>query len=164
MTEKQPCYTILCAFRCLIKLFRPEVFNINRVRNYLFLKNYGTSERAVSHNVLSTALHCSLPSKFLCYNNYFELLPIVSSAFNIDSFKMYVQKNDTCTRNHSLVWISKKCYYYKRRDMRGNEIQVGHRKKWILRLSFEDLDTRGSYSTSGPMRFNRWRGVKSKRK
>ena len=33
------------------------------VKNYLFLKNFVTSEGAFSHNVL-TALHCSLPSKF----------------------------------------------------------------------------------------------------
>ena len=38
------------------------------VRNYLFLKNYITSEGAISFSqcvILSTALHCLLPSKFV---------------------------------------------------------------------------------------------------
>ena len=40
------------------------------VENNFSLENYVTSEGAVSHNVISTALHCSLP---ICYaNNYFE--------------------------------------------------------------------------------------------
>ena len=43
------------------------------VENYFFLKNYTTSKGAVSQNVfiLSTVLHCLLPSKFYA-NNYFE--------------------------------------------------------------------------------------------
>ena len=38
-------------------------------RNYFFLKNYITSEGAISHNdlyTISTALHYSLQSKVLC--------------------------------------------------------------------------------------------------
>ena len=54
------------------------------MENYFFLENYFTSEGAVSHNVL---YHQQLPItryqvRFYA-NNYFELLPIVSTAFNI---------------------------------------------------------------------------------
>ena len=57
---------------------------IKFVENYFFLENYVTSEGAVSHNVL---YHQSLPNtryqvRFYV-NNYFELLPIVSTAFNL---------------------------------------------------------------------------------
>ena len=51
-------------------------FNANIfARNYIFLKNYITSERSVSHNVL---YHKQLSIA----NNYFRLLPLMSSAFN----------------------------------------------------------------------------------
>ena len=45
---------------------------IKFVENYVFLYNYGTS-----HNVL---YHQLLPIRFYA-NNYFELLPVVSTAF-----------------------------------------------------------------------------------
>ena len=52
------------------------------MENYFFLENYGTSEGAVSHNVL---YHQPLPitrhQKRFYANNYFEYLPIVSTAF-----------------------------------------------------------------------------------
>ena len=55
---------------------------IKSVNNYFFLENYGPSEGAVSHNVL---YHQPLPitrhqGRFYA-NNYFEELPIVSTAF-----------------------------------------------------------------------------------
>ena len=82
--EKKPSHTKLCAFRCLIS--RPQNLILksrNRImENYFFLKNYVTSEGAVSHNVL---YHQPLPItryqvRFYA-NNYFEYLPIVSTAF-----------------------------------------------------------------------------------
>ena len=56
--------------------------SIKFAENYFFLENYVTSEGGVSHNVL---YHQPLPIthyqvKFYV-NNYFELLPIVSTAF-----------------------------------------------------------------------------------
>ena len=51
------------------------------VENYVFLKNYVTSEGAVSHNVLyyqQLSIAC-YQVRFYAYN-YFELLPIVSSC------------------------------------------------------------------------------------
>ena len=58
------------------------------MENYFFLENYGTSEGAVSHNVL---YHQPLPitrhqERFYA-NNYFEKLPIVSTAFNAVKWK-----------------------------------------------------------------------------
>ena len=54
--KKHPCSTTLCALPgAWIKGFRPEVkfhTQITLEKNYLFLKNYVTSEEAVSHNVL----------------------------------------------------------------------------------------------------------------
>ena len=56
---------------------------IKFVENYFLLENYGTSEGAISQNVLT---HQPLP--ITCYqvrfyaNNYFEYLPIASTAFN----------------------------------------------------------------------------------
>ena len=78
-----PYHTKLCAFTCLIS--RPQVLNLrsrNRfVENY-FSQNYVTSEGAVSHNVL---YHQPLPithhQESFYANNYFEELPLVSSAF-----------------------------------------------------------------------------------
>ena len=69
--NKHPCHTKLCAFiRWLIS--RPQVLNL-RSRNYFLLENYGTSEEAVSHNVL---YHQPLPitrhQERLYANNYFE--------------------------------------------------------------------------------------------
>ena len=46
MKEKHPCCKRLCAFRCLIKCFRLEVF-LNLVRHLLFLKNYVTLEAVI---------------------------------------------------------------------------------------------------------------------
>ena len=53
------------------------------MENYFFVENYGTSEEAVSRDVL---YHQPLPitghqERFYA-NNYFELLPIVYTAFN----------------------------------------------------------------------------------
>ena len=52
------------------------------VRNYHFLKNYVTSEGSVTHNVLYYQ-QLSIARYHLSFyaNNYFEYLPIVSSAF-----------------------------------------------------------------------------------
>ena len=52
--------------------FRPEVFTF-LVRNYLFLKNYPTSEGAVSHNVLYYQ-QLSIARYLISFyaNNYFD--------------------------------------------------------------------------------------------
>ena len=68
MEEKTPWSHKLCAFRCL---------NSNiLVRSYFCLKNYITSEGAVSHEVLATALHCSFQVSFNYGNNYFVITDI----------------------------------------------------------------------------------------
>ena len=79
----------LSAFRCLIS--RPQNLILrswNQIRGkYFFFENYNTSEGAVSHNVL---YYQSIPItryqvRFYA-NNYFEQLPIVSTAFNVKPF------------------------------------------------------------------------------
>ena len=47
------------------------------MENYVFLEKYGTSEGAVSHNVPITRYQVRFYA-----NNYFELLPIVFTAFS----------------------------------------------------------------------------------
>ena len=75
MEEKTPLSHKLCAFRCLNS--RPQLrsriqFNI-LVRNYFFLKNYVTSEGAVSHNVLYyQQLSIARYQVSFYANNYFE--------------------------------------------------------------------------------------------
>ena len=52
------------------------------MENYFLLENYVTSEGAVSHNVYYQTLPITR-HQVRCYaNNYFESLPIVSTAFN----------------------------------------------------------------------------------
>ena len=77
-------HTKLRPFRCLIS--RPQIPNLrsrNQIRGKLFLsRKLHINFRGSCFSqcfILSAALHCSLPSKFLCYTcNYFESLPIVS--------------------------------------------------------------------------------------
>ena len=64
--------TNLCAFMCLRKL---QAWSIAR-RNYIFPKNTMLLQR---EPFLTTALNCSWQVSFYA-NNYFEYLPIVSSA------------------------------------------------------------------------------------
>ena len=53
------------------------------VQNYFFLENHVTSEGAVSHNVwYDRQLSIAFYQLRLYANNYFELLPLVSCAFN----------------------------------------------------------------------------------
>ena len=90
MKEKTPMsnhsHTKLCAFRCLIstsKINSKSEVLIKFVENYFFLKKYVTSEGAVSHNVLHyQPLPITRNKKGFYANNYFEYLPIVSTAFN----------------------------------------------------------------------------------
>ena len=80
--------------------------NINKSlfweRNYLFLKNYVPSERAVSHNV-SNYLQLSIARYQVQFdaNNYFEQLPLVSSAFK--GFG-YFFKTSTDLQSTYCVW------------------------------------------------------------
>ena len=71
--KKHPCHTKLCAFRYLIS--RPQILNLrsqNQIRGKL-LKNYITSEGAVSHNVLYyQPLHITCHQVRFYANNYFE--------------------------------------------------------------------------------------------
>ena len=64
---------------------RSEVSKSNTnvlVGNYFFLENYFTSEGAVSHNVLYYQQLSITRYQVRFYaNNYFEKLPIVSTAF-----------------------------------------------------------------------------------
>ena len=65
---------------------------IKFVANYFFLENYATSEGAVSHNVLYyQPLPITRYQVRFYANNYFEQLPIVSTAF------MWVLR-------HCMVW------------------------------------------------------------
>ena len=55
----------------------------NSWKNYFFLKNYVSSEGAVSHNVLYyQPLPITQYQERFYADNYFEYLPIVSTAFN----------------------------------------------------------------------------------
>ena len=55
------------------KRLQAEVFYVYWVRNYLFLKNYVTSEGAVSHNVLYyQQLSIARYQVSFYANNYFE--------------------------------------------------------------------------------------------
>ena len=52
------------------------------MENYFFLKHYGTSEGAISHNVLYyQPLPITRYQVRFYAKNYFEQLPIVSTAF-----------------------------------------------------------------------------------
>ena len=54
------------------------------MRNNFFLKNYVTSEEAVSHNVLYyQQLSIARHQVSFYADNYFKYLPIVSSAFEM---------------------------------------------------------------------------------
>ena len=63
-------------------------------------KNYVTPEGVASHNILSTALHCSFPSKFLCWplfwvitNNVFiRHLRLLINNFSKDKHKRDYRK------------------------------------------------------------------------
>ena len=67
MKEKHPYHTKLCAFRCLIAI--PQILNL-RSRNQI-------GEKLLLSRKLQ---HFSYQVRFYA-NNYFELLPIVSTAF-----------------------------------------------------------------------------------
>ena len=69
---------------------------IKFVENYFCVENYGTSEGTVSHNVLyHQPLSITRPQERFYANNYFELLPIVSTAFKVPYRKANVKKYDT---------------------------------------------------------------------
>ena len=72
--RKHPCHTKLCAFRWLM-------VEIKFVENYFFLQNYGTSEGAVSHNVL---YHQPLP--LLVTKKGFVLIIILSKSNSVHCF------------------------------------------------------------------------------
>ena len=54
------------------------------VENDFFLKNYITSEGAFSHDAvyLSTALHCLLPSKFVCLKSFWVITNSVQPSIS----------------------------------------------------------------------------------
>ena len=67
MEEETPLLHKVVFFQMPEKGFRPEVFLRSKYfsENYLFLKNYVTSEEIVSHNVLYyQQLFIALPSQF----------------------------------------------------------------------------------------------------
>ena len=79
--KEHPCSNTLRAFRCIVKGFSWSLFIIICVSNYLFLKNCITYEGAVSYNVLYyQQLSIARYQVSFCTNNYFEWIPIVSSA------------------------------------------------------------------------------------
>ena len=90
MTEKHPCCMTLCVFRCLIIGFR-WIFLLIRMRNYLFLNEYFTSEGAVSHNVLCYQQLVS-PNKLLCL----QLFWVITNS--VHAFKCFTisEKHPFC--------------------------------------------------------------------
>ena len=69
---------------------------IKLVENYFFLKNYVTSEGAVSHNVLCCQQLTITRYQVKFYaNKYFEKLPIVTTAFKVINFSRC--NNQRCT-------------------------------------------------------------------
>ena len=85
MKEKTPLLHKFVCFQMPIKGFRVwSLLNI-WVRNYLFLKNYITSEGAVSHNVLYYQ-QLSIARYKVSFSAYNYLrLPMVSSAFKLNT-------------------------------------------------------------------------------
>ena len=83
--RKHPCRTKLCAFRWLIS--RPQVLNLrsqNQIRGKLLLSRklwHFRGNRFSQCFIPSTSPHYSSVRK-VYVNNYFEYLPIVSTAFN----------------------------------------------------------------------------------
>ena len=84
--EKNTLVAQVCLlFRCMVKDISWRI--LLWVRSYLFLKNYDISEEAVSHNVLHyQQLSITRYQVNVYANNYFELIPIVSSVFNMSWF------------------------------------------------------------------------------
>ena len=63
---------------------KTPLYNVFEWEIYIFLKNYVTSEWAVSHNVVyNQQLSIDRYQVSLYGDNCFEWLPIVSSAFNV---------------------------------------------------------------------------------
>ena len=69
--EKTPLLHKLCAFRCLN--LRPHLMSRNQFKSFrekLFLAQFLRDARGSRFSqifILSTALHCALPKKFLCW-------------------------------------------------------------------------------------------------
>ena len=84
--KKHPCHTKLCAFRCLIS--RPQILNLrsqNQIRRKLLLSRklrYFRGSRFSQCFILSTSSYTRYLVRFYA-NNYFEQLPIVSTAFKL---------------------------------------------------------------------------------
>ena len=92
-------------FRDLKSEVSPQIWGleIKFVENYFFLENYVTSEGAVYHNVLyNQSLPITRHQVRLYADNYFEQLPIVSTAFNVPSPNQ-LSKNHA-KNDYSVTW------------------------------------------------------------
>ena len=119
--KKTPLSHKLCPFRCLEFETSTEVSY--SIRNYFFLKNYITSEGALSPNVLYTitSSHCSLPSKFLCLQLYFD--DKLCSHFH--KFVILYSCWDTPSEKTDLSPLSIRYYYYPV-SLKKNEFKHQH--------------------------------------
>ena len=97
--KKHTCHTKLCAFRRLISRPRNLILRSrNQIhRKVLLPQKLITSEGAVSHNVFYYQQLSIARYQVTFYaNNYFEELPIVSTAFNMNvSLYMHVLIRDS---------------------------------------------------------------------
>ena len=83
--------------------YNSMVYLLTALRNYLFLKNYVTSEGAVSHYALYYQQLSIAQYQVSFYaNNYFKSLPIVSSAFKWKHF--YFPGLFSSSAGMSLCW------------------------------------------------------------
>ena len=86
MKEKHPCHTKLCAFIWLIS--GPQILNLrfrNQILGKLLLSRklpYFRGSSLLQCLILSTSSITQYHGRFDAANNYFEYLPIVSTAFN----------------------------------------------------------------------------------
>ena len=101
--NKHPRHTKLCAFRKSIS----EVSKSNLWEITSFSKNYITSEGAVSHNVFYYQPFPITPYQVrFCGNNYFEQLPIVSTAFNISKESAFTEAGNSVLTSGVFHWLA----------------------------------------------------------
>ena len=120
MEEKHPCHTKLCAFRCLISGHQNLIMRSrNQVQIFYwkityFSKTTSREPFLIVFYTINWALHCLLPSKFLCLQ-LFWIKPIVSTGFNwMPAIKItYCRFRSSCslklnslyTNEYSAGWI-----------------------------------------------------------
>ena len=105
LEEKHHCCASCVLSDALNLISKSNVFVRNYVLSFSKTIRYYRGSRFLQCVMLSTALHCSLPSKFFA-NNYFELLPIIASS----ALKGHVARDNTGNAPNSFTF-SCSCYF-----------------------------------------------------